>query len=373
LEASATRISDEIDLKDAVRRPASRWKLLLAAFICGSLAAFFYSRALPKTYETKATVFVQQNSLASGLLKDIPVALGGSQGSASGYYVSLLQSETMLRRVYAALRLSRFKEFAGGSPELEDIALKRLRANIFINENKNGGIDIVVRASSPFLAADIANSILDNLGSLVVTSSKRKADFIADKLEETSRKLKAAEDSLLRFQERNDFAGLDSATQELVTRLSDLDAKLLMIDMDLQQTGSELANAGKIEQLVELEVKKRSLESSRSYLEAKRAQLQSQISKLPLITTQYARLQRRVALLSKTFELLTEQYQLASISQHGEGGDYQVIDRARPMRKPVLPKTMLNTAIGGMSGFVIAASALALSNRPTHFKRKRLR
>ena len=62
-------------------------------------------------------------------------------------------------------------------------ALLRLKKNVKVADDKSGTITITAQMSSPQKAADVANTMLDNLGTLVVTGSHRKADFIASQAE----------------------------------------------------------------------------------------------------------------------------------------------------------------------------------------------
>ena len=370
METIRAQDTAEIDLGDVASRLMVRWRILLFTFIIGALAAFCVSSLLPKKYESCATIYAQQNSLSSSLLRDLPTGLISSGGGSSGYLGVLLRSDTMLRRVIYTLNLTKNRNFCQSKQIDIDKVIKRLKESVTVAENKNGSIDIVVRASNPKLAAKIANAILDNLGMLVSTGSERKTDFISEKLIEVNRKLHLAEDDLLRFQKKNDVASIDEETQSMITQLSELDAKSVASEMELREVNSELANSGELDTLVGLEVRKKSVESSKQYLDKRIAELQEKMSDVPAVAIQYARLQRKLSTLNKTYELLTEQYQLASISQHGEDGDYTVIDRARPVKEPVSPRRMLNTAIGGMIGLFIGAFAAVRANKSPYPRRK---
>src|SRR4030067_1216828 len=118
------------------------------------------------------------------------------------------------------------------------------------------------------------------------------------------------------------------------SKLAELDGRALGVEVQLREIESELANSGELNALVQLEVRKKALQESKQFLDARIEEIQRSMGELPVVTLRYARLQRNVVVLSKTYELLTEQYQLATISQHGEDGDYQIIDRARPVGAP---------------------------------------
>ena len=52
----------------------------------------------------------------------------------------------------------------------------------------------------------------------------------------------------------------------MVDELGKLEGQQLLIDVDLQQVSSQLENAGNLSALVDLQVRKRSLESGRNYI-----------------------------------------------------------------------------------------------------------
>ena len=363
METSRAEDTFEIDVGDVVSRLSAKWKILLLVGILTAAAAYGISRLLPRTYESTATIYVQQGSSNLGLLRDLPIGRPLLGGGESSYFITLLGSDTMLKSVISDLDLARRTDFGSSGVPGDEEAIKRLRRRILVRENRNGGIDIAARAPNPELASEIANSFLDNLGKLVTTSSTRKVAFISTKLREVGRELRSAENELLEFQKENDVAAIDEETRSMIERLAGLDGQSLVLEMDLRQVESELANAGELNALVELQVRKKSIESSKSYLDGQIDDMQRRMAAVPAVALRYARLKRSVLILSKTLELLTEQYQLATVSQHGEDGDYQIIDRARPIKEPVFPRTMLNAALGGLLGFVTCAFLVIRSGK----------
>lgn len=355
MDSKELQTTDEIDLIAFMTPLFAHWKLLAAVTLLGAVAGFAISKVLPKTYQSSATIFVQQSSGMTNIFRDLPFATGSSSGgTSSGYLLTVLQSATLSKIVNRRLHIYHNKNY--------------MPNGLNIQENKNGSITLSAKAHDPKLAANIVNTMLDSLGSLVITQSKRKTDFISQKLDETTRNLSRAEDRLKDFLEKNDVAAIDEDTRSLIQQMAEMDSRLLSVDQELEGVKSELANAAELNSLVDLEVRKRSLESSRDYVLKQREELRVKMSKLPSVAAQYARLQRNVTVLSKTYELLVEQYQLANITRKGEDGDYQIVDRAEPNRVKIAPRTTVNTALGGMLCFFIAA--MAISVRVTTDKHK---
>jgi len=369
LETKERETDELVDFSGLVWPLFERWKLILLFALVGAAVAFGISRIIPKTYVAKALVYPKQSDTSSQLLRGLPISIG-SDRSYSGYILTLLQSETLLSSVADKLHLSAQRDFTFGKSLKPEEVLERLRKQITVVENKNGSIQIAVKAANPYLAAAIANSMLDRLDKMVIRTSRRKVDFISQKLEETTRDLQKAEDEMLAFQERYDVAAIEEQTTGLIDQLTELDGRLLVIDVELEEVRSRLANSGELNSLIEDQVRQKALEASRKRIVEARSRLQEEMLALPSVAVKYGRLKRRIAVLSKTFELLTEQYQLARITQQGEDGDYQIIDRARPKTKKVAPRTLVNTAAGGFLGSLLGAVIVTWSQAARIHRKK---
>ena len=358
MDSGDSQAVETADPAGFVRPLLARWKLLLVFTLAGLVVGFVSSRLQPRIYQSRATIYAKQPRASASILNGLPIALTNGSGSSSSYYAALLQSDTMLRNVITRLQLLRLPEFTRGRRLSVEKAAGLLRRSVNVKENRTGTVEIVARSTNPYLAARIGNAMLDCLSGMVVTTSKRKVVFISGKLDETMRDLRDAEDEMRRFQETHDIAAIDEQTKASIQELSALDGRLLALDVESEALASRLANAGELDSLVEDEVTKRAVESSRSLVLEKRAELQKGLARLPEVATRYARLLRRITVLNRTFQILTEQYQLERITQQGEDGDYQIIDRARPNRVRISPRTTVNMGVGGLLGFTFAALAV---------------
>jgi uncharacterized protein involved in exopolysaccharide biosynthesis len=336
-----------------------RWKLLVICTLVGALSGFVVSTLQPRIYESRATIYANQSRTSASILSGLPIAINSGLGIPSGYYTALLESDTMIGNVITRLKLLQLREFTHGRRLNMQEATRCLKRSVDVKENRSGTVDILTRSTSPYLAARIGNTMLDCLGGMVVTASRRKVVFISGKLDETMRDLRNAEDDMRRFLEANDIAAIDEQTKALIEEMSALDGQLLALDVESQQLSSRLATAGELDSLVDDEVQRRAVESSRSFVMEKRAKLQEKLARLPEVATKYARLERRISVLNRTFEMLTQQYQLERITQQGEDGDYQIIDRARPDKLKISPRTAVNTGVGGALAFALAALAIS--------------
>jgi len=372
LESNEIRTSDEIDLIQVLAPLTARWKLLLVIGFLGCVGGFLYSRTLPRIYASSATIYVQQAQGAAGLLRNLPVSLGSSSGGTSyGYILTLLRSESLRNLAIKNLNLLDNQKFTYGEKLTDIQALGRLSKMVSVLDGKDGSIALGAETRDPELAANIVNTMVDGLGKLVQTASTRKANFIEHKLNTTSNDLARAEEEMSKFMETHDVTMIDEQTKGMIQQLGELDIRLLDLDAKLQSLDSNLTNEGDLNRLVDKEVERKSLEQSRNYIAGERDKLKAQLDKLPEVGTQYVRIQRKITVLGKTFELLTEQYQLARITQKGEDGDYQVIDRAWPNLRKVAPKTIPICLMGGIAADALAIVIIFLLDRSRRTKRDR--
>ena len=362
-------MDDEIYLTDLFAPVMAKWKLVLVFALIGAVVCFVMARRSPRAYESTATIFVQQNSTLSGLRASLPIPLGPLGANSLGYYVTLLESETLTRKTIARLALLQEPAFTGGKRISLRQAVRRLKGCTTIKDGKDGTVDISVASPDPNLAARIANGTLDSLSDAVVTKSRRTVDFVERKLAETTIALQQAEDRLFEFEKRTGVPAIEEQTKQVINQLGEVDSQLLALDIELKATQSELGNTGDLETLVQNEIRKKGIESSRNYVLTRKDELMAVLGKLPDVASQYVKLDRDVMVLSKTFELLTERYQLARIEQQGEGGDYQLIDRARPADMPLSRGTVRKTFLGALAGFAVG-SVVAMAGAHARQRRK---
>ncbi len=360
---------NEIDLRDILKLLLRKWKVVIITTAIGALIASSFSFIQPKLYKSDSALFIQSNSLTPNVSSSLPIPFSITNNSST-YILSLLNSDTMARNIVSKLHLEKERAFClRDVPVSRDFAIQRFKKTLNVSESK-GLITISITTANPKLSAKIVNAIVDHLGNLITGRSEKKIDYLSRKLEDTENKLRKAEDDLLNFQKKNDITAIDKETSGIVEEFMKLDNRLLEINVELEQIQSTLDNSGDLNNLVELEVRKKSLEASRDLISDKLNEMQRRVDNLPSVVLEYARLQRNVGVLTKTYELLTQQYQMANISQYGEDGDYQIIDRARPIMQPVSPKVKFNTLLGGMIGFLVSAFLVMSYNKSAYTKQK---
>jgi uncharacterized protein involved in exopolysaccharide biosynthesis len=180
---------------------------------------------LPLYYRSTATLLpeTEKNKLGSlsqfaGIAQLAGVSLGSSADVAR-LYPTIVTSETVLRNViekqyhsdrfHEPVNLIRYFELDEGTPEKNMAkALEKLRNALTTTfDAKTSVVSISVVMREPHLAADVLNSIIDELDQFMrqkrITSASEQAKWIDDRIKDVQQELRTAEEALKNFRERN--------------------------------------------------------------------------------------------------------------------------------------------------------------------------
>jgi uncharacterized protein involved in exopolysaccharide biosynthesis len=202
------------------RRMVVAWGLLLMALVAG-LTLYF-----PRTYTAQSTFMPQtrkQSSSLSGIAAQFGLAMPTSEPSQSpAFYADLVQSRGLLGSVVDTPfeyetedgtkvkgTLTDFYKSKGKSPGLRrDAAIRRLADDVDATTvQKTGVVDLSVTVTQPALAVQINQRLLELLNEFNLKSRQSQAGeerrFTERRLSEVKQDLRAAEDRLQQFLQRN--------------------------------------------------------------------------------------------------------------------------------------------------------------------------
>lgn len=224
LHASSQSVSEPIPflaIVNAILRNRLRIALLIAV-LCFGVAAYTLLR--PRTYVSDASFSLQSSDShrGSGIAAQFGLTLPSSDGSQSpAYYVELLDSREILTAAAASQYSYKTdgRKVTGTLPQLYDIddrdsavkydrAVRRLRAAITSDKSRETGIvDVSVSAQSPELAQQLLTRLLQLLNEFNLKTRQSQAAnerrFIEQRMAEIGVDLRAAEDRLQNFLQRN--------------------------------------------------------------------------------------------------------------------------------------------------------------------------
>lgn len=328
---------DTIDLYDVLKTVVDHLRLLVLTPLLVGLMALGVSFQMAPTYTAK-TLFLppqSQQSSAAALLQSLG-SLGGLAGAATGVknpsdqYLAILRSHTVLDAMIERFDLIRRYEVKLVS-EARQVLLKKTKATA----GKDGTIGLEVEDQDPKIAADMANTYLEVMRSvmsrLAVTEAQQRRQFFENKLKLAKEELVAAEQALRAT--GVSATTLKSSPLATVEQVARLKAAITAQEVKISGLRGYLSETAP-------DFKQAMLE-----LSALRAQLtkaaQDEPANSDLSKHSYIERFREFKYKETLFEMFAKQYEVARIDEAREGALIQVIDTALPPDRKTGPKKAL--------------------------------
>lgn len=286
--------NEELDLSYCINLVFKRFWLLVVMVALGLVAAVLVNLLMRPAY--KATALMMINQEDAGKIDATPY---GSFASEEDYYrtqYQLLQSRSLLSKVYTKMKLGQVEEFANPN------GLKKLEKSLDVAPiTRSRLVNVSATAYDPSLAADIVNTLTDTFVADNVSNRVFMGQDVIAALESTER---------------------SSAEQELLNSMPQV------VNSDFIKT----------------------LKQQAARLTAERARL------LAKYTTQHPdviSVQNQLAAVDAQINTETRRLvQSIKIELSGQfsGNNIRVIDPAVTPEKPVRPRKLINLAIGLLGG-----------------------
>ena len=286
--------NEELDLSYCINLVFKRFWLLVAMVALGLVAAVLVNLLMRPAY--KATALMMINKEDAGKIDSSPY---GSFASEEDYYrtqYQLLQSRSLLSKVYTKMKLGQVEEFANPN------GLKKLEKSLDVAPiTRSRLVNVSATAYDPTLAADIVNTLTDTFVADNVSNRVFMGQDVIAALESTER---------------------SSAEQELLNSMPQV------VNSDfiktLKQQASKLA-ADRARLLAKYTTNHPDVISVQNQLDAVNGQ----------INTETRRLVQSIKI---------------ELSGQFSGNNIRVIDPAVTPEKPVRPRKLINLAIGLLGG-----------------------
>lgn len=229
-EPSAPRSTDDVSLLRIVNVLLAHRRLMVGLPLALSALVLVVTLVLPRTYTSQASFMPQgdQESVSrlAGLASQFGVDVPNAQsGQSPQFYADLMVSRELLRTaVETRYELGALAEPDSAGPEVDLVeffkidresrelavteAIERLREAVRVRTDpETSVVELDVVTEDPVLSQRIANRLLElvNRFNLERRQSQASAEraFVAEQLDRAESRLRAAEDSLERFLERN--------------------------------------------------------------------------------------------------------------------------------------------------------------------------
>ncbi|MCS7222288.1 MAG: GNVR domain-containing protein [Anaerolineae bacterium] len=396
-------MEEEIDLREYIFTLLKYWKWILGTAIATAVVALGVSFLLSPTYEAIALVAVTKPRYIMQFdprIAPMESVSGAMIQPAYKAYPELATSDEVLQEL-----LSRLNPRPENLETLEDLS--------GITNAKSGTdpsvIRLIVRYRDPDAAAHIANLwaeiFIRRANEIYGTEARSQLQFYQQQLERARTELTVAEEMLVEFQARNresilqnqlssyrqmqadyladqrqiayivqDIQGLREQlsrqpTDQPSTLADQLTALFLQIKAFNAQASApiqlQVDNAATLsekslpEQIAFLDDMVQILEKKSAEIEGRLAELEPQIlalqQELQQIYTEADRLTRARDVARETYMTLTRKVEEARIAaEDASTGEVRLASQAAVPERPVSPRKLLNTAIAGMLGLMVA-------------------
>ncbi|MEO0226692.1 MAG: GNVR domain-containing protein [candidate division WOR-3 bacterium] len=334
-----------------------KWRIFIIrnVFIV-TLLGILISIILPVKYTATATILPpsqEQTTMLGIISMGVPSELaslakfaGGVPGlsSPSDLYAAIMKSSRIKSEIINKYNLKkefRVKTMYEASKALDEITK--------ISVSLEGIISVEVTYKNKFLAADIANSYVEELDkfntTISMTVGKKYRLFVEQRLNETKDSLNKAEEALRKFQEEHRTVALDIEIQNAIETIAKLKSEIILreVQKGAVASASGLSNpyVANIEQeLRELKRQLARIEFGTQDTTKKEfgAGFSVPFSRLPELSLEYARLLRDVKVQEAVYELLAQQYEQAKIMELKDTPTVQYLDKASPPERKSWPK-----------------------------------
>ena len=323
---------------------------LLIVFTIMVIASFF----LPKSYEAKAIILVEEGKMLNPLLKNLAISTTVSER------LHLLREEILswprVVQLVEELGLNKNKT----SPLQFEKLIADVRTRISVSMRGNDMITISYYDRDPAVTQKVVNTISDifirkNLASQS-EESNTAIDFIKDQLEIYKKKLETSEGSLRSFKETY---GLQMPlAAQINTELARLEAELTTLLVDCTEEHPKVKELrANIQSLKEKRTQQIRLAAESANVDAK--EYIEVAESIPKQEQELARLTRDTTVNERLYAMFLERLETARISEELEDSEnktkFKIIEPARFPLKPIKPDKikfgLMGLVLGAMAGF----------------------
>lgn len=350
---------DDLSLRD-LYLTLTRERRFFAAFVFAGIAiSALIAFSLPRYFVASTVVLPpqQQNSSLQGALAQLnglaSFAGGTSLKSPEDLYVALFQTRNIQDRVIEKFGLMK---------RYEEVSLESARQTLASRasvsaDKKTGLITIEYYDASADLAAEIANSYVDEmrkmLTGIALTEAQQRQAFLEDQARRAEAALEQAETAFLKAQKSTGFAVPETLADLGIRESAQIRAALTAKELELKAVAGALAPGNPVYKRLVAEIsamqeKIRALEEGRVAAEGGE---RGRTPSLPL----YREMKLRQAVL----EQLLKQLEAAKFDVAKEGPLLQQIDIATPPERPAKPRRSSIMVLGVLIS-VFLASGFAL-------------
>lgn len=369
MERQIEAIEDEINLLDLLIVLVKRKGLIIGTTLGTALITAIVSLTMTPIYKAETKVLPPQqgsSSMASqllGQLGGVAGLAGGSLGKTSNdLYIALLKSRPILDNVIDRLKLMELYK-AKNREDARNALVGALRTQ---DDKKTGIVSIGIEGKDPKMAADIANTFVEELRDynkrLALTEASQRRLFFEEQLKDVKEGLIKSEESMKTFQEKTGVIRIDEQAKAVMEGIAQLRAQIAEKEVQIKVMKTYATSYNPDIQRTEEELK--GLREQISKLEKADGSGNPDVilstDRMPSIGTAYIRKLREFKYNEALYEILLKQYELARLDEAKDAPIIQVIEKAIPPEKRIKPKRSQMVMIAMVAGFFISVFAAFL-------------
>ncbi len=375
---------DELSILDLLSTLIKHRKLIITWIVSVTLFMVVFSLIMPETYKARAVLLPSssETSFFDGITQSLGIEgvgdLLGAGGSDQSYRLkSILESRTMAEKAIAKFNLQeRYGEF------LLDDAINVFAGRIDVSINEDGTMSIVASAKTKYfsfgsesretskLSADIANFLVDQLDflnkELKLQKARNEKKFIQGRFDKTKHDLDSVSLKLKDFSEKHGLISLPDQVKALVEISAQLDAQILIKDVELTTLKSQLNNKHPMVLQLENEIEKlrRKLNELKGDVNSTdMGTLLPGFKAVPSLAMQFFNLKRDVEVQGLLYKFLVQQLEQTKLQEARNTPTIQVLDYARVPQRRTSPWRTLMVLIAVFVGGIFGVSHALLRNK----------
>lgn len=334
----------------------------------------------PLTYRSTVTILPPENKQDLGGLGtllgagDFSSLITGGLGSAnSQLFIEMLKSRTAAEYVVEKHNLV---EYFDKNDKHE--AVKELQDRMVTELTKEGIVKLSVAVKTPLfpifsdevkasrkMAADLSNSYVEALDMInknkLSSKAKRAREYIEEQLVQTSAELDSVEIALSAFQKSNKTIALPDQMKAAIDAAAKIKSEIVKTEIELGMLQNNLREDNKT--LIALNKKLGELREQYSRLEFGNEDFLLAFKEVPDLGRELATLMREVKIQNEVYLLLQQQYYKEKIQENRDLPTVEVLDEAIPPQKPVAPRTIFSTVVGGAFVFFIVSLVFIIQEK----------
>lgn len=323
-----------------------------------SLVTVFF---LPKYYTATAKILPppQKQSIAGALLGQLgPLAALAGGGKDLGLhnpndmYVGMIRSRTIADALVDQYSLmQRYRE----KTRVE--TRKKLESKTEVVSGKDSIISISVEDKDPVIAANIANSYVEELQKLTqdlaVNDAGIKKKFFEHEVQIANEELSKAEDDLKATEQTTGLIHLDSQAKALLEGYAALRAQVTAKQVELASIRSFATPDNP--DLIRVQHELEALQAQVTRFEQGPGHYDVALGRVPAAGLEYVRRLREVKYRETLLDLLTKQYEINRLDEAEGAAIVQFLDKAVTPEKRSWPPRMALVIAATLASFILAA------------------